>query len=187
MKSGIWNYHCPSIACHLQFNFCLCLTHFPLMIYLSGNLGVFSNLKSAFGSDDYWRTAYSLVEFPFLDYAWLYSLYFFGRRTQRQWSIFFSPSPAQLKQWLTWALGLCFILWFRGHFLPSFSLPLVFCLEPCVSFDTWICLWGSCQRGIQYPPTPNWNWQLTYGPVSHIVLWQLVKVREYRKNVFKET
>jgi hypothetical protein len=59
------------------------------MFYLSGNLGVFWNLKSALGRDDYWIIAYSSMEFPFLDYARLYSLYFFGKRTQMQWSIFF--------------------------------------------------------------------------------------------------
>lgn len=53
------------------------------MIYLSENLGVFWNLKSAFGHVDYWIIAYSLVEFPFLDYARLYSLYFSGKRIQK--------------------------------------------------------------------------------------------------------
>ena len=71
------------------------LTYFPLMIYLSGTLGVFWNQKSVFGSDDYWIIAYSLVDFPFLDYSRLCSLYFFGRRTRRQWSVFFPlPRPS---------------------------------------------------------------------------------------------
>lgn len=91
MKSGIWNFHC--LSCFAIFSLITAslqrLTYFPLMIYLSENLGVFWNLKSAFSCDDYWIIAYSLVEFPFLEYARLYSLYFFGRRTQRQWSIFF--------------------------------------------------------------------------------------------------
>lgn len=143
MKSGIWNYHCPSITCHLHFNVCfsITLTHFPFMIYLSGNLGVFWNLKSALGSVDYWIIAYSLVEFQFLDYARLYSLYFFGKRTQRQWSIFFPlPQPSLNND----SLG----LWsFASHFnsgatfYPCSSyLLLVFYLEPFISFGTWIFL-----------------------------------------------
>lgn len=68
------------------------LTYFPLMICLSGTSGVFWNQKSAFGGDDYWIIACSLVDFPFLGYARLCSLYFFGRSTQRQWSRFF-PLP----------------------------------------------------------------------------------------------
>lgn len=161
------------------------LTRFPLLIYLSGNLGVFWNLKSAFGCDDYWIIAYSLVEFPFLDYARLYSLSFSGRRTQKQWSMFFSPSPAQLKQWLTWALGLCFILSFRGHFLPLFLFAF------SVLFATFHFLWHMDLPvrllSKRYTSPPNWNRQSSYVPMSHFVLMAAdVDQRQYRNNIFKE-
>lgn len=124
MKSGIWNYHCPSISCHLHFNVCfsITLTHFPFMIYLLGNLGVFWNLKSALDSVDAWIIAYSLVEFQFY-YTRLYSLHFFGKRTQRQWSVFFPLLQPSLNND---SLG----LWgFASHFNsgPLSTLVLLIC------------------------------------------------------------
>lgn len=82
----------PSSSLLATFNFMSASpqrsAHFPLMLYLSGSLGDFWNMKSVFGSDDCWIIAYFGVEFPSLDHTRLKSLYFFGRR--------FFPLPPSL-------------------------------------------------------------------------------------------
>lgn len=96
MKIDIWNYPCPSIACHLQWNVCFSIKINTFSTFdLSGNLGFFWNLWTAVGGVDYWIIAYSLVEFPFLDYTGLYNLYSLAEESKGNGVYFFPfPSPA---------------------------------------------------------------------------------------------
>ena len=145
------------------------LTYFPLMIYLSGTLGVFWNQKSVFGSDYYWIIAYSLVDFPFLDYSRLCSLYFFGRRTRRQWSVFFPLPRPSLNNDSLGPWGFASYSHSGATFYPCFPyLPLV-------SVWNLLYLWH-----VDFPlrwlseryttPPPNWNRQSSCVSISHVVL-----------------
>lgn len=122
--------------------------HFPVREFRSS-----WSLQAALAGGDYWIIAYSPMQFPFLEYTGLYSLSFFGRKTQKQQSTFFLLSLAQFKQWLIGALGLCFTFSLRGHFflvLVVSSVPL----EPFSPLSHGMCLWFLL-GWTQYSTTPK--------------------------------
>lgn len=140
----------PPLLAIFKFNVCFStkINMFSAHDLLVREFRSFLEPEVCSGRDDYWIIAYSSVEFPFLDYTRLYSLYFFGRKTQSQWSIFFSlPWPSLNNDSLgPWDFASYSHL--GATLYPCFYFPFLFCLDPLYPLAHGICLWGYCQRDI---------------------------------------
>lgn len=142
MKSDIQNYRCPSVACHHPLNVCFSVKINTFSTHdLSGNLGFFWSLKSAFGSVDYWIIAYSLVEFPLLGQPGSPAFISLAEGPKGNGEYFFPlPQPSLNSDSLgPWG----FASYFQSgatFYLRQSYLSLVFCLEPFMSSGTWLFL-----------------------------------------------
>lgn len=176
MKSSIWNYRCPSIACHLWFNACFSVkintfsTHDLLVREFRSFLEPKICLRSCWLLDN--CLFFGGISIFRLRQA-LQPLFLWQKNPKMMEYIFFSPFPRpslnndSLGPW-----GFAPYFHSGATFYPCSYLPLVFYLEPFISFGTWIFLWGYCQRSMQHhPQTGTDNLVMSHKPCYSYSSW----------------